>query len=410
MPYTIYKTNGVKLTTVDDGSLNLTTDLQLVGKNYAGYGQTVNENLIKLLENFSNTSAPASPLLGQLWYDSLNKKLKVYNGTSWSQFLTTNISNSRPTDLNNGEFWFDTVAQKLWIKSNGAFILIGPSSGAGYASGTTGGTTTNGNTIGTSGVLSNINVVYDIIKLAIGESIPAIVSSYSFKPDATDPLFSQYSTVTSGITLLGSDPITGISSQNKTYFWGTAADSLRLAGRPSTDYLLASELTLVAANIHRLEDIQWIGTGSPAVPGYIEGAWTLTSGSTLEATYADIAERYHADSIYNEGTVLVVGGQNEVTVTDQRCNISVAGIVSTNPAFKLNQAAGNDDTHPYVALKGRVPCKVVGKITKGDLLVTSDTPGHAMSYNPKWDNPAGVIGRALENYEGPGPGIIEIKV
>jgi hypothetical protein len=409
MPYTIYKTNGVKLTTVDDGSLNLTTDLQLVGKNYAGYGQTVNENLIKLLENFSNTSAPASPLLGQLWYDSLNKKLKVYNGTSWSQFLTTNISNSRPTDLNNGEFWFDTVAQKLWIKSNGAFILIGPSSG--YSSvGGGGGTTTNGNTIGTSGILSNINVVYDIIKLAIGESIPAIVSSYAFKPDATDPLFSQYSTVTSGITLLGSDPITGISSQNKTYFWGTAADSIRLAGRPSTDYLLASQLTLVAANIHRLEDIQWIGTGSPAIPGYLEGNWTLTSGSTLEATYADIAERYHADSIYNEGTVLVVGGQNEVTVTDQRCNISVAGIVSTNPAFKLNQAVGNDDTHPYVALKGRVPCKVVGKITKGDLLVTSDTPGHAISYNPKWDNPAGVIGCALEDYEGNGPGIIEVKV
>ena len=79
MPYTIYKTNGAKLTTVDDGKINVTTDLELVGKNYAGYGQTVNENFIKLLENFANGTSPSYPLIGQLWYDTLNNRLKLYS-------------------------------------------------------------------------------------------------------------------------------------------------------------------------------------------------------------------------------------------------------------------------------------------------------------------------------------------
>ncbi len=73
MPYTIFKTNGVRLTVIEDGKLNLITDLQLVGKNYAGYGQVVNENFVKLLENFSNNTSPLKPLVGQLWYDSANK-------------------------------------------------------------------------------------------------------------------------------------------------------------------------------------------------------------------------------------------------------------------------------------------------------------------------------------------------
>ena len=91
MAYTLYKTNGVKLTTVEDGSLNLTTDLQLVGKNYAGYGQVVNENLVKLLENFSNSAAPTKPLAGQIWYDSLNKKIRYYTGVQWNQLPAITI-------------------------------------------------------------------------------------------------------------------------------------------------------------------------------------------------------------------------------------------------------------------------------------------------------------------------------
>jgi hypothetical protein len=405
MPYTLYKTNGIKLTTVDDGSLNLTTDLQLVGKNYAGYGQVVNENLVKLLENFSNTSSPTKPLPGQLWFDSLNKKLKVYNGTKWNQLLTTSVSSSRPTDVNNGEFWFDTSTQKLYFKYNDVFILIGPGSASGSF---TGGTTVTTGGISTSQVLSSINVVYDVIKLAINDTVTAIVSPYSFKVDSTDPLVTQHTTVTNGISLLGADPVTGISSNNNTYFWGTAADSKRLAGKLSTEYLLSTDLNLAAENITSLGKITFISSGSPSTSGTIEGAWQLSVGSTLQATYSDLAERYHADTVYDPGTVLVIGGDKEVTTTEVRANVSIAGVVSTDPAFKMNSEAGSDATHPYIALKGRIPCKVVGPITKGDRLVSSSKAGYAEAFQPG-DDQSAVIGKALENFEG-SFGVIEIKV
>ena len=84
MPYILNKTNGAKLTTLDDASIDLTTSLTLVGRNYAGYGQAVNENFIKLLENFSNNTPPPRPLQGQLWFDNVNKQLSVcYDGKSF---------------------------------------------------------------------------------------------------------------------------------------------------------------------------------------------------------------------------------------------------------------------------------------------------------------------------------------
>jgi hypothetical protein len=402
MPYTIYKTNGIKLTTVEDGTLNLTTDLQLVGKNYAGYGQVVNGDLVKLLENFANASAPSRPLAGQLWYDTTNEKIKFYTGTRWTPLATTNVSSNIPTDLSNGEFWYDASSKKLYIKYNGNFELIGP--GTGGLGSTTSGSLTTTRVQATSGR-------FDVIELPIGEGIPAIVSSHAFTVDPADPLISLYTTVKNGITLYGADPVTGISSSTGVYFWGTAADSARLGGKRSTDYLAKTEVGTLTGNIATLTNITFISSGSPATPGRIEGTWQLTAGSTLQATYADIAERYHADDVYEPGTVLVIGGEFEVTISTNRCDPSIAGIVSTNPAYKLNSDAGTDKTHPYIALKGRVPCKVIGNIKKGDLLITSAMPGVACAMtNPDLSDPNAIIGKALQDYSSGLPGIIEVKV
>lgn len=140
----------------------------------------------------------------------------------------------------------------------------------------------------------------------------------------------------------------------------------------------------------------------------IYGAWTLASGATLQATYADIAERYAADLNYSPGTVLVIGGSAEVTTTTHHGDIARAGIVSTNPAYTLNAEAGTDATHPYIALKGRVPCKVIGPVFKGDILVTSDTAGYAESAFDT-DHPLAAIARALEDFAGE-IGVIEVMV
>ena len=126
------------------------------------------------------------------------------------------------------------------------------------------------------------------------------------------------------------------------------------------------------------------------------------------AYYADLAERYEADRSYEVGTVLIIGGEKEVTTTNVYGHYAVAGVVSKNPAYRMNINAGSDETHPYVALKGRVPCKVVGAIKKGDRLVTSQIPGYATVDDGT--NPfAGVVGIALQSQED-GYGTIEIKI
>jgi hypothetical protein len=402
MPYTIYKTNGAQLTTIEDGKLNLATDLQLVGKNYAGYGQIVNDNLVKLLENFANGTAPSKSLTGQIWYDTLNKKLKVYNGTKWNQVLPTTISSIRPVDLADNEFWFDSVNFKLYLKHNDTFRLIGSDT-------VTSGSGGSGSTLTTTEVISDTLVAYNIIKLKIGEATVAIISDQTFDVGTTDPTYAEVSKIFKGITLIGADPLTGISSESESFFWGTAADSEKLAGRPSTDFLLSSEINNIASGITELTDITVISSGSPSTPGIIEGAWSLSSGSTLTATYADLAERYEADAVYEPGTVLILGGEKEVTISRSLGDTAVAGVVSTAPAFKMNSAAGDDNTHPYIALAGRIPCKVVGQIKKGDLLITSNTPGVAIS-GKKQANPNCVIGRAMQDYSSNEIGLIEIKV
>ena len=115
-------------------------------------------------------------------------------------------------------------------------------------------------------------------------------------------------------------------------------------------------------------------------------------GVSTSAQYADLAENYIADAVYEPGTVVVFGGDAEITVTAEFADTRVAGAISTNPAYLMNSEAGG----LAVALRGRVPCKVVGPVTKGDLLVTSTTPGHAQSVgNDKQYGPA-VFAKSLD--------------
>lgn len=106
---------------------------------------------------------------------------------------------------------------------------------------------------------------------------------------------------------------------------------------------------------------------------------TTFDGVATQARYADLAERYEADNIYEPGTVVIFGGEKEVTISYTETDCRVAGVVSTNPGLMLNSEAGNNDTHPYIALKGKVPCKIIGPVFKGDLIVTSNIPGYGMS-------------------------------
>lgn len=135
-------------------------------------------------------------------------------------------------------------------------------------------------------------------------------------------------------------------------------------------------------------------------------------GTAYRARYADLAERYEADAPYDYGTVLVFGGDKEVTISTTSNQNAIAGVVSQNPALMMNSSAGDDDTHPYVALQGRTPVKVVGIIQKGDILVSSETPGHARSWQSTTQDPrmTAYIGIAIEDKFDEEPGYIEVKV
>lgn len=146
-------------------------------------------------------------------------------------------------------------------------------------------------------------------------------------------------------------------------------------------------------------------TGANTTAGTITGNWTLTTGSRLEATYADLAERYTSDEQYEPGTILMIGGTAEVTIADKSGQYRLAGIVSTAPAYVLNSTIPDS---VIVALTGRVPCRVVGKIQKGDLITISDIPGVGTSVAPPASGT--VVGRALQDYDSDQVGVIEVKV
>jgi len=157
-----------------------------------------------------------------------------------------------------------------------------------------------------------------------------------------------------------------------------------------------------------------ITTGSAATAGTITGDYTLTSGSTLNATYADLAEKYTADRDYEPGTVLVFGGDAELSTTGAHGCSAVAGIVTTNPAQVYNAecSAGEGEFVVELALIGRVPCKVIGPINKGDLIVTSEEAGYGCRPVDE-DNvkPGTIIGKAISAYNGDTPeGVVEVLV
>jgi hypothetical protein len=146
-------------------------------------------------------------------------------------------------------------------------------------------------------------------------------------------------------------------------------------------------------------------TGANSTAGTITGNWSLSAGSRLNATYADLAEKYVADADYEAGTVLIFGGAHEVTLSTDYDSHRVAGVVSTNPAYTMN----NDCAGAHIAtiaLQGRVPVKVHGPITKGDLMV-SGADGRAVANNMA--RAGTILGKALENFEG-GSGVIEVAV
>ena len=506
MAYKINNTFGTLLVTLADGTIDTaTTDLALIGKGYAGFGEKLNENLVKLLENFNNTSAPNNKIQGQLWFDQTNKRLNVYDGTKFKPAGGPTNSTSAPTNAVLGDTWFDTTNTQLYVYNGTAFTLIGPTTVAGS---------------GVTQVVSEVSpddagVNQSYLKLVANDAVVAVVSNVAFTPNATDTtsaalITAGFSAVAqglqlssavssakfrgtstdsdslggvaaasylrsnandttagsfgvlndSGITLgAGSDVTLSLSSDNLTIAnttqdkdiiftvndGGTTVTMMTMDGSTGLlelptvgDLRVKGNLTVdgtqttfntttltIEDNIIELnrnissnsgmpnysglkvnrgetstateQDLFWVwdetfADDGTTIHGNAGGAWTAfksgggddeLSAATLvdiranivhatatSAQYADLAERYATDTPLETGEVVSLGGKEEITKCMDDKSDAVFGVVSDHPAYLMNSEAGNNDTHPAIALKGRVPVKITGKGSAGDRIVS----------------------------------------
>ena len=181
MAYTINLTNGSIFAVIADGTINTGSSVSLPGKNYAGYGEFLDENFIQMLENFASpatsgglpTSAKlGAPLTGQLWWDSTNSVLKVYNGTQWKAAGSTTSSATAPASPNVGDLWWDTANTQLKAWSGATWVVIGPSTVAGTG-------------VQATTITDTLAVVHNVITFTISNNVIAILSQDStFTPGA----------------------------------------------------------------------------------------------------------------------------------------------------------------------------------------------------------------------------------
>jgi hypothetical protein len=487
MAYTINKTNGSILATVADGTVDTSSSVTLVGRNYSGYGEFLGENFVKVLENSAN--APGSPLAGQLWYDSSNTVLNVYNGTEFKPISSVKVAGSAPsTSLTTGDLWFDSGNSQLNIYNGSSFTLVGPPTSVG--SGTSGLEVV---TITDSGSTAHV-----ILRLSIENLVVAFISD---DPEFTpSPAITGFATIKPGFQLY--------STGGTSLLQGTATNADKLDTLDSTDFLRATAndtttgtlgvlndsglsvgadsdvtisvsgsnatvsnvtsdgdlilsvndggvqttvITVDGATGKALVNVDPTATLGIATKGYVDsqtsggsasalarnGSNTITgdilpdidntkdlgsstkkfqdiyattfNGTSTTAQYADLAERFEADAVMEAGTVVELGGINEITQAIDELTDNVFGVISTNAAYLMNAGAGASETHPPVAMNGRVPVKVIGQVSKGDRLVSAGN-GFARAATQDEITAFNVIGRSLENKTTNGKGTVEAIV
>tara|TARA_B100000212_G_scaffold109385_1_gene81377 strand:- start:5532 stop:7019 length:1488 start_codon:yes stop_codon:yes gene_type:complete len=230
MAYTIDRYSGVTLTTVEDGTVDQTTDIKLVGKNYAGYGEIQNENFLHLLENFSGTSQPPKAISGQIWFDATASKLKFYDGSKFRTTGGAEVSATQPAGLATGDLWWDSTNEQLYAYNGTGYVLVGP-----QGSGTT---VTQMKTVTIRDTTSTNRLV---IQAIVNDEVIYMISAVSFTIDSTDPTnaVTGFDVVKKGLTLRNTQNATGGVTSSTDYYWGTASNSLKLGGYSASDFALA---------------------------------------------------------------------------------------------------------------------------------------------------------------------------
>jgi hypothetical protein len=343
MPYTVNKTNSSATPnsyTVQDGVVNSQTDLSFIGKGYAGYGEKIAENFLHLLENFANGTAPTKPVVGQIWYDSTDGRLKVYTS---SGFVPAGgnvpIQSSAPSTLTRGDLWIDSGTGQLYFYNGTSSTLVGPPSSTG---------TTNGFVYET--ILDSSDTNQNITKWYNDGNLIAIISEDEFTPKSA---ISGFATVKKGITLT-----TAIAN---TKFQGTATDADALGGVAAANYLRANANDTTSGTLSIAND------GGLIVGADSDMTFTVdSSGGIISNVVQDADITFKVNDAGITTTVMTIDGSE-----------SRIGIGTTSPTTKLEISGTTTSTAFAGALTGDVTgnltssgANTMGTLTMGGTLTT----------------------------------------
>jgi len=303
MAYIVNKTDGTAVTTITDGTIDNTTSLTLFGKSYSGFGELLNEDLVKLLENSASTSAPTAPLKGEVWFDTTVNQLKVYDGTSFKPTGGAKSQASAPTSPSAGDLWVDSTNSQLYFYTGSAFILAGPV----YTSGQT----LSGFKIET---VTNDSAVSKVIaSMYSGNTRVAILSAEGFTPGAS---ITGFATISAGITL---------NSTLGALFSGTttSAQFLNISGTSN------SSGTIIAGGNFMRKDAAQTTTGAITIAadtGLLVGVGSdlRLTVSDIHATIANVSEDGNLSVQVNDGGVT----KTPIAITGSTGNIALTGDVT----------------------------------------------------------------------------------
>ena len=230
MSYTINHYNGTLITVVADGTIDSSLSVKLIGKNYAGYGEVQNENMVYMLENFSSSTSPNNPLTGQIWFDSGNSKLKFWDGSKYRVAGGAESSATAPVGATIGDLWYNSTNSQVYVWNGTSYLLVGPQGVPG--SGTT--------QMQSLAVIDATGGAHSIIQAVTNGQVVYIISPDQFTLNSTLNPISGFSTVFKGITLVNCEvnaqgQVDTSTSDQK--FWGTASNADNLGGFPASAYL-----------------------------------------------------------------------------------------------------------------------------------------------------------------------------
>ena len=393
MAYTIVKSDGTVLTTIADGTINTTsTSVGLPGRNFAGYGQTIDTNFVHIIENFKDTTPPANPLAGQIWYDSAAATLKVCptdgesNALAWLALTSTSSGG-------NTTFGAVNITGNATANNFTATNEVGANAfTAGYLT-----ISANASIANLTATTANITGALTTTEITTGSAVTnGTITGIWTVTGNTGTNASALVFDTGGIAISNSAGANLYGIRTDKYMYANG-DPLPIGSAGYGDSNVAAYLPTYNGNILTVQtQATALTTGANTTAGAITGNWTLTAGSRLTATYADLAERFSADDVYTPGTVVELGGAAEITAVKYELSEDVFGVISDNMAFLMNNGAGDNETHPAVAMTGRVRVKTLGTVRKGQRLVSAGD-GHARAANEGEASAFNVIGRALED-------------